>query len=156
MNARFIKISFRVAIVIIAVAVIFIIYLFNKPHRNVQKSDAYEELTVKNLINEFKTDEAKANAKYLSQDGNSKILIVSGVVFSITTNQKNEKVVLLKEQGEKMGVSCVFTVSSSNEITELKIGQTVKIKGAITAGNSYDSNLDLYNDAILIQCALAK
>lgn len=140
----------------IAVALIVIIYMFNKPHRNVQAADVFVVIQTKDLLNEFTSDASKANAKYLSDDGNSKVLVVIGPVSSITTNQKNEKVIILKEPGANVGVSCTFTEQTNAHVNNIKVGDMAKIKGAITAGNSYDADLDLYNHAILVQCDLIK
>jgi hypothetical protein len=40
-------------------------YLYFKPRRNVQATNAFAELKVSDLINEFTSDAGKANAKYL-------------------------------------------------------------------------------------------
>lgn len=141
---------------VIAVVLSVIAYLFYKPHRNVQTAKASAQISVKELLNEFSSNEKKANAKYLSADGNSKILIVSGPVYSSSTNQKNELVILLKEESQPEGVSCTFTAETNDHAASLKKGDIVKIKGAITAGNSYDTLLDLHNHALLIQCDIVK
>jgi hypothetical protein len=127
-------------------------YLFLKPHLNVEKTSAYETLKSKNLTKEFTADAAKANAKYPASDGNSKILIVEGRVSKISTNQNGEQVIVLKDEGAKAGVSATFTQQTSANTLAAKVGDIVKIKGAITAGNRYDKELDLYEHAILVQC----
>jgi hypothetical protein len=151
----FMRIGILALLIIISV-LLAVVYLINKPHRNVQSADVFAETPIEELLNEFTSDPARANEKYLSSDGNSKVLIVDGPVFSITTNQKNEKVILLKHPNLKVGVSCTFTEHTNTHILKIKIGEIVKIKGAITAGNSYDADLDLYTHAILIQCDLVK
>lgn len=62
-------------------------YLFFKPHRDVQATNAFTELKAAELVNEFTTDAGKANAKYLASDGNSKVLIIEGRVSKISDNQ---------------------------------------------------------------------
>lgn len=131
-------------------------YMFFKPHRNVQEINAYAELKVNDLVNEFTADAASANVKYLANDGNSKVLIVMGQISKISVNQTGEKVIILKDEGAKVGVSATFTLKTSPDTEGLKIGDLVKIKGAITAGNRYDEDLDLYEHAILIQCNIVK
>lgn len=156
MTKRIIKRLAWLAFAGIIITAGLLVYLFNKPHRNVQKTEVFAEIKIKDLLNEFLADAAKANAKYLSGDGNSKVLVVEGRVYSITANQKNEKVVLLKEEDSKAGVSCTFTAATNANAETLKPGDIVKIKGALTAGNSYEAGLDLYNHAILIQCDIIK
>jgi hypothetical protein len=131
-------------------------YMWFKPHRNVQATKAYAELKVQDLVNEFTADAAKANAKYLASDGNSKVLIVEGRVSTISANQNEEKVIVLKEEGAKAGVSATFTHKTSLNAETVKAGDIIKIKGAIAAGNSYDADLDLYEHAILVQCDIIK
>jgi hypothetical protein len=127
-------------------------YMWFKPHRDVQATKAFAELKVSDLIQEFSADAKAANAKYLSRDGNSKVLIVEGRVSKIYTNQSGETVIILKDEGAKVGISSTFTVKTSPHTAGIKEGDIIKIKGAITAGNSYDADLDLYEHAVLVQC----
>lgn len=131
-------------------------YMWFKPHRNVQATKAFAELKVNDLVNEFVTDAAAANAKYLASDGNSKVLIVEGRVSKISANQNGESVIVLKDKGAKVGVSATFSQKTSASTTGIKEGDIIKVKGAITAGNSYDADLDLYEHAILVQCDIVK
>ncbi len=131
-------------------------YMWFKPHRDIQATKAFAELKVNDLVNEFTANAATANAKYLASDGNSKVLIVEGRVSKILTNQNNETVIVLKDEGAKAGVSATFTQKTSANTTGIKEGDTIKVKGAITAGNSYDADLDLYEHAILVQCDIVK
>lgn len=131
-------------------------YMWFKPHRNVQATKVYAELKAQHLVNEFSADAAKANAKYLASDGNSKVLIVEGRVSRVSTNQNGEAVIVLKDEGAKVGVSATFTQKTSPNAQSVKVGDIIKIKGAITAGNSYDADLYLYEHAILIQCDIVK
>jgi hypothetical protein len=123
-----------------------------KPHRNVQHTKVFAELNVKDLVNEFTGDESAANSKYLASDGNSKVLVVKGRITKISLNQQGETVVILKEDGLKAGVSATFIKKANT--TKLKIGEEIKIKGAITAGSRYDEVLDLYEHAVMIQCTI--
>jgi hypothetical protein len=131
-------------------------YLFFKPHRNVQQTNAYATVQVKELTGEFEKDAASANIKYLASDGNSKVLIVEGRVNKISTNQNNEQVIVLKDEAAKVGVSGTFTKETSAHLGTIKVGDIIKIKGAITAGNRYDPDLDLYEHAVLVQCDVVK
>lgn len=132
------------------------LYMWFKPHRDVQSSKAFAKLTTAELVAEFSTNPAKSNAKYLSSDGNSKVLIIEGRVSKISTNQIGETVILLKEDSAKVGVSATFSEKTNANIISVKLGDIIKIKGAITVGNSYDKDLDLYENAILLQCDIVK
>lgn len=132
------------------------IYLWFKPHRNVQSETVFARMTTSELIDEFTADPARSNAKYLSDDGNSKVLIIKGKVSKISTNQIGETVILLKDDLSRVGISATFTQQTNAHASGIKIGDIIGIKGAITAGNRYDKDLDLYENATLIQCDIAK
>ncbi|MBK7683933.1 MAG: hypothetical protein IPJ26_16365 [Bacteroidetes bacterium] len=123
---------FKIAGVIILVGVIIgsgvAYYLFNMPHRDVQDSKTDFSLSASSIVNEYLQNADSANAKYLQEEGESKILAVKGKIFSISVDQKNQKVVLLKDVSEKAGVSCTFTQETNSHADNLKEGQTVTIK----------------------------
>lgn len=153
------KISKRIGIIILIGVIVtggIITYMWFKPHRNIQATKAFAELKVSELINEFNSNVAVANAKYLAADGNSIVLIVEGRVSKILTNLSGETVLVLQEQGEKVGVSATFSKQVNNHLAGIKKGDIIKVKGAITAGNSYDAELDLYEHATLIKCDIVK
>jgi putative nucleic acid binding protein len=130
------------------------LYMFNMPHRDVLTTPADMNIQATELVKEFLENNALANEKYLSDDGDSKILVVSGRIASITEDGLGQKVVLLKEKEEKMGVNCTFTLKTNNQTEELKIYQIVKIKGVIRAGAEYDEDLDLNEDVIMEKCSI--
>lgn len=132
------------------------LYMWFKPHRDVQSEKVFAQLKTTELTNEFSADPVKSNAKYLSADGNSKVLIIEGKVSKISANQIGETVILLKDDSAKVGISATFSQKTKANTTGVKIGDILRIKGAITAGNSYDKDLDLYENAILIQCDIVK
>jgi hypothetical protein len=127
-------------------------YMFNMPHRDIRKAKTDYELNVVEIVNEYLTEAETANAKYLSDDGNSKVLEITGSVFHISEDFNGRKVVLLKEEGMRAGVSCTFLDEASENATNLKIGQTTVIKGVIRSGANYIEDFDLYEHVILEQC----
>ena len=126
-----------------------VLYMFNMPHRNVQAASADFELGAKQLVNEYLRDAQAANDKYLQEDGESKIIAVTGIVASVDEDMKQQKVVLLKENGDKAGVSCTFMLVTNANAKNLKKGNEVTIKGVIRSGAGYDEDLELYEDVIL-------
>jgi hypothetical protein len=140
--------------IIIAIAFSIGTYLFFMPHRNVQKEEAFAILTAKELTDAYSKDSREADDLYLSQDGNSKVLVVTGTIAKISTNLDGEPVVLIMDAGDKVGVQATFLKEDGGAISGLKPGDQIAVKGAIAAGNSYDADLDLYEHAILTQAAL--
>ena len=125
------------------------LYLFNMPHRDVQSSQVDYSLSSSEIVQEYLTDRAAANEKYLADDGESKILEISGMVSKISEDYNGQKVILLKTPKDKAGVSASFTTETAQSTEGIKIGQTISIKGVIRSGASYDEDLELYENVIL-------
>lgn len=143
----------KVALIIVATgsvgAISIAAYLFNKPHRDVQSADIDFSLTANALVSEYLTDPKATDQKYLDDSGDSKIMAVTGKVHSISRDMNNQVVVLLKNEGDKAGVSCTFTAATNTAGENLAVGETVTIKGVIRSGAGYDPDLDLYEDVII-------
>jgi hypothetical protein len=125
------------------------LYMFNKPHRDVQSTDADYTLTASEIVSEYLTDKDAANKKYLSADGDSKILKITGIVNKISEDFSGQKVVLLKGEQVKAGVSATFTSETNSNLNDVQIGQTITIKGVIRSGASYDEDLEMYEHVIV-------
>jgi RecG-like helicase len=97
-------------------------------------------------------DARAANDKYLQEEGDSKIIAVTGIVASIIEDMNQQKVVLLKSNKDKAGVSCSFMASTNFHAEELSSGDEVTIKGVIRSGAGYDEDLELYEDVIMEKC----
>ena len=110
----------KVAIITIALGITIAgsaaYYMFNMPHRNVQKADADFTLTTTQIVNEYLTDKMVANEKYLAADGDSKILAITGTISKISDDFNGQKVVLLKNDNDKAGVSCSFTKETNSSV----------------------------------------
>ncbi|NOR27425.1 MAG: hypothetical protein GQ540_02735 [Lutibacter sp.] len=136
--------------IIIGGAVIY--FMFNQPHRNIQAATVDYKLEASALVKEFLTDATKANNKYLDEEGESKIIAISGTVASISEDLNNQKVLFLKTETDKAGVSCTFTTETNMNTENFKVGDQASIKGVIRSGAGYDEDLELYEDVILEKC----
>lgn len=132
------------------------LYMFNKPHRDVQSANIDFALKSSALVAEYLADANAANQKYLDDSGDSKIMAVTGKVHSISRDMNNQLVILLKEDSDKVGVSCTFSAATNAAAEKLKVGQNATVKGVIRSGAGYDADLDLYEDVILEKCDLIK
>ncbi len=128
------------------------LYIFNMPHRDVQAASVDFQMGATQLVNEYLTNARAANNKYLQEDGESKIIAVSGIVASVDEDMNRQKVVLLKESSEKAGVSCTFMLATNANAENLRKGNKVTIKGVIRSGAGYDEDLEFYEDVILEKC----
>ncbi len=143
----------KIAVIILITGIMAVggigFYLFNMPHRDVQSSSTDYSLTGSEIVEEYLEDRVAANRKYLSADGNSKILEITGIVQQITENMNGQKVVLLKSPEDKAGVSATLTEEASHKAGKLETGSLVTIKGVIRSGAGYDEDLELFENVIV-------
>jgi len=125
------------------------LYMFNKPHRDVQSANADYTLSASEIVSEYLNDKDAANKKYLAADGDSKILEISGIVSKISEDFNGQKVVLLKGDQLKAGVSASFTSETNSSLDDVQLDQTITIKGVIRSGASYDEDLEMYEHVII-------
>lgn len=133
-------------------AVVF--YLWNMPHRDVVAATPDFTLSSEAFISEYFENSDAANIKYLSEDGDSKIVVLSGLVASISSNQAGDKVVLIKESDAKVGVAFTFTPDTNASASALQAGQPVSIKGVVRSGPRLDEFLGVYSNAVLEKASL--
>jgi len=133
----------------ILIGIGYVAYLFNMPHRNVQSVKAFIEIKSAVLVQEFLNNPQAANSKYLAEDGESKVIIVKGYIDAIFEDQKNQKVIVLMDKDEKVGVSSTFMPETNKNVEGLKIGDYIKIKGVIRSGAEIDEDLELFEDVII-------
>jgi hypothetical protein len=132
------------------------LYMFNKPHRDVQSARADYMLTSSQIVAEYLADNQAANQKYLAADGDSKILEISGEVSEISENFKGQKVVLLNGDKGRAGVSAIFTEETNDNLNGITLGQAITVKGVIRSGASYDEDLEMYENVILEKSDIVK
>lgn len=129
-------------------------YMYNLPHRDVQSSPTDYRLTVSELASEYITDMEAANKKYLAEDGNSKILEVTGTILRSRTNMNNQQVIVLQNAGDPAGVNATLTQLASEQTSEVKEGQKITVKGVIRSGVYFDENLGIFVNANIDHAAI--
>lgn len=107
------KIGYLLIVVLVGIMAGAVYFYMYKDHRNIAEEKGSFSVTSHSLFNEFKVDEAKANAKYLDQT-----IIVSG---SISEVHKAEKALVLDG---KMFVSLTEALPD-----DLDVSDSVKVKG---------------------------
>jgi len=123
-------------IVVIGFAGIFIGYkIINKPHRNVEAATAIN-VTAVTIANDYETNEAEANKKYLD-----KVLEINGTITGVSKNQKAETVIALKGT-DMSGLLCTIEGAFENEF---KIGDAIILRGICTG---------YLSDVILVRCTI--
>ena len=131
-------------VTIIGVAAGF--YLWNKPHQNVANAAAIKTDAI-SLYKIFSTDSITANKKFIQQ-----VIEVSGTINSISKNQQNQTVALIKTGIEGAYINCTLEQNSNN----LQIGQSISIKGICNGIGQGDADLGIKGDIYLVRCYLDK
>lgn len=138
MKGKGFKILLGLLLVIISLLLISI-YFYNKPHIDVQKSEADYVLTAQNLIKEYQENEAVTNEKY-----SENIILVKGKVFEVST-LKGNSVITLKDDDSESSIICHLLPGENGKAMKLKEGQEISIKGICTG---------YLLDVIMVRCTL--
>lgn len=131
----------------------FAAYLWFMPHRDVQSRPPDLWITTTDLIDRYLSDAPAANAFFLKEDGNSKILALTGAIREVKKNQAGATVIRIAEPDGKAGALCVLTEAASAASSDYTVGSQITLKGAIRAGPTYDDLIGIYVDAVMDDCA---
>lgn len=137
----------------VAIGLALASYLWFMPHRNVQALAPDIEITSKDLVERYLTDADAANAFFLKEDGDSKILALSGTIMEVSKNLDGNTVLRIADPPAKAGARCTLTAEASALSSDFAIGQNVTLKGVIRAGPEYDELIGIYIDAVMDDCA---
>lgn len=133
----------------VAIAISVALYMYYMPARDVQATKTDYSFKASAIVKEYLTDPEKANQKYLDDEGESKVLEITGIVADISEDFNKQKVILLKSDTDKAGVKAIFTSETSKSTEGVNIGDEITIKGVIRSGASYDEDLGMYEHVIL-------
>lgn len=113
-------------------------YLYNKGPLDVRSARGVS-IEAEALYRAYLNDSADAQIKY-----DQKVLLVSGVVSSVTYNTENEQVVLLQAGEGGSFVNC-----SMDETVSAKTGDRVVLKGICSGMGEGDADLGIPGDVYL-------
>ena len=113
-------------------------YMYNKPHKNMEKAKADYSIEASNLLTAFEADESAANAKYLD-----KTIEVSGTVREASTDDEGMINVTLDTDNELSGVVCQLDNLTTHKKTTFEPGEKVSFKGICTG---------MLMDVIIVRC----
>jgi hypothetical protein len=129
-----------IAILIIGLIGVFVAYkMYNKPHINVADSKSDITLTADKIINDFSSDESKANTLYLD-----KIIEISGEISELNV-VKQKGIITLKTKDDFGSVLCHLSDEGTKKMSSLKERQTIYVKGICTG---------YLLDVILVKCEI--
>lgn len=113
--------------------------MYNKPHVNVATEKADIVLSADQILADFTTDEAVANAKYLE-----KIIQVKGIVLE-TKIENNTGIIILQTNDDFATILCHLTPQETKNISKIKKGQQITLKGICTG---------FLMDVVLVKCVI--
>jgi len=125
--------------------------MYFEPHRDVKTAPVFDEFDVDDFTSEFLDDPKKAQEKYLAEDGESKIVEISGTISDIDTNLRGDIVIELHGTKKEPGARFTLMEDQKEKASKLKVGDQTKITGVVSAGAEFDDDFNHYLDAILEQ-----
>lgn len=142
MKKRSKKIFFISFLALLVFAITAGFYLYNKGPLDVKNS---RSITVKadELYSLYSSDSVKAKEKFTS-----KVLLVQGEISEVSTNIKNEQIILVKTGTPGAYVNCTLEGPAVNGVSS---GQ-VSIKGICSGIGEGDADLGLPGDVYLTRC----
>jgi len=105
--------------------------LYNKPFIDIKNSNPKIEVTVKNILVEFESNERIASEKYVDN-----IILVKGKIADISISNGNS-IITLKEENSDSSVICQMLAEDNLNALKLEKGNEVTIKG-VCAGYLLD------------------
>ncbi len=117
------------------------VYYYNKPHVDVEKSEAAYVLTAQSLIDEYQKDEAVTDKKYSEH-----VILVKGNILEIST-LKGNGVITLNDGDPESSIICHMLPSQNAKTLTLKKGQSINIKGICTG---------YLLDVIMVRCTIVE
>lgn len=129
----------KTAIILIVFALAYSIYLYNKPHINIEKAPTELKIEASDLIASFIHNEKKANSDFVE-----KVIEIEGIIKEVR-NKDNTNTIYLETMIDSSHVICEMQKNQDLLVSSLKQNEKVKIKG-ICKG--------YLQDAIVLNCIL--
>jgi preprotein translocase subunit YajC len=114
---------------------------YNRTNKDTLDLKTEYSITATELYKEFETDEQTANVKL-----NDKVISVNGIVSKIENTDSTKKV-LLSVEGAIGGIICEFDKTHVQDVTGMREGNSVQIKGICNG---------MLMDVLLVRCAADK
>lgn len=118
---------------------------YTRKNKDLQDVAPEASITAPELLKAFEADSAGANKAYLG-----KIIAVSGTVKSLE-KEAGAATVVLGEAGTLSSVRCSMDTAHLAEVANVKEGQSLSVKGALTGFNQDEL---LGSDVVLNRCVL--
>jgi hypothetical protein len=113
-------------LVILAIGGVVGYKMWNKPFKDPLEGNAIR-VTAIQLFNDFSSNEAAAQKKYVPEKLGDKKVQVSGQIAEIGKNEDGETFYTLKTTDEMFGVKCIM--DKGEEIANAKVGDSITVRG---------------------------
>ncbi|MDN5214345.1 hypothetical protein QQ020_19860 [Fulvivirgaceae bacterium BMA12] len=111
-----------IGIILLISIVVYGIFQYNKPHRDIASEKSSYDLSADDLYKEFEQDVDKASMQYAD-----KVITFAGTISNVEQNQNGGYNILLK--GEKGVINCEVDAAPDLDKKKLSANSHVKIKG---------------------------
>lgn len=143
------KKSVKIFLIVVGVGLVTglstVYYVFNKPHRNIEKESPSFTMEATTLYSDFSNDEIVANDKYAD-----KVVEIKGEVVELTVEDFQVSIVLNDEmEGVNCALDSLTVVENKAMIKSLKVGDPIKLKGKC-------DGFDMIMGVVLTQCFIVK
>lgn len=138
MNNKNIKILIGL-IILMSIVILYALNLYNKPHLNVEKTEADLVINIHELLNDYKNDENLANGKYVDR-----VIQISGEISEINIENGNS-IIIFKDSTGTSSVMCHMSPEENLKVLKLKKDGEIILKGICTG---------YLLDVMLIRCVL--
>jgi hypothetical protein len=122
-----------------------VLYVFNKPQRNISKEKPSYIMDPSMLVSDFSANEDSSTLKY-----NDKVIQVSGKIVEFSMENNGASAVFVNSVG---GVSCTFDSLTSAKnydiLSRVKVGDSLTIKGRC-------DGFDMIMGVVLSKCVLVE
>ncbi len=142
MKRRTIKNILFVLITLVVITSVIGYFLWNKPHADILETKPIETNAI-TLYKTFITDSAVAKTTYVN-----KVLNVSGIVKSISVNQQQQQIILLKTTEPAASINCTMEKNAE----KIKAGDQVSLKGMCVGYIAGEADMGLPGDVFMIRC----
>ena len=122
-------------IISFVIGLILALYMYNKPHPDLESQEADVQVSSTDLFQAFDADEAAANEQYLNT-----LIEVAGPVVEVSSLADGGYTVVLGAAEQAFGVNCAFLPADSEGVDKLATGDLITVKG-LCAGMLMDVNL---------------
>ena len=138
MNNKNIKILIGL-VILMSIVILYALNLYNKPHLNVEKTDADLVINIQDLLDDYKNDENLANGKYVDR-----VIQISGEISEISIENGNS-IIIFKDSTGTSSVMCHMSPEENLKVLKLKKDGEIMLKGICTG---------YLLDVMLIRCVL--